>query len=210
MRIIRSLTLSIASAAVGLIFGLAISKAPLPNGVGEFWLPNLAAPWIILIFCAGRMQQSAFGAALSGALFGVFAIVGFYAQFLTVENYRPGEYGAKSLFSRIQGNLDSWLHFVAPWILLGLMAGLTYGLIGNWWRKNKSVFSLVLLVLPIIFEPLGWRIYEGHFQKPWILWIMEPVAGIAILFVGWILGRTANETHRARAQPRRSRSQSAR
>ncbi len=182
---IRRLTLVLAAAIVGAAFGVSLSLIPSPTSVHDFWASNLAAPWIILIFCMGWVQRQPLWGAFSGAAAGVLAIFGFYAQFLLQQNRGPNDPVRKSIAEEVQANLPTWLPFVAPWILVGFTAGIAYGFIGGRWGDSRTISSILLIAFSIALEPVGWRIYIGYFRDPWILWIVEPLFGATLIIWAW-------------------------
>jgi hypothetical protein len=178
----RSLLLAACIVGGGL-FGLAVSLIPSPHVVTTFWVSNLASPWLVLAFLAGWSQRSQIWAAGTGAMADVASIVGFYGRFLFIDTHPlPGPLSQSTpLLIRIETNLSGWLHFVFPWVLIAILAGVAYGLLGYRWGRRRSIVAGALVALPFIAEPWLWRVYAGYVQDPLILWIAEGAVGVALL-----------------------------
>ncbi|MGZ3583215.1 MAG: hypothetical protein ACXWQR_17085 [Ktedonobacterales bacterium] len=174
----------------GGLFGRAISLIPSPSEVTMFWVSNLSSPWLVLAFLAGWSQRSRLWAAGTGALADVASIVGFYGQFLFI-GANPGGPLIRAtplvfpLVFWLEYNLSHWLHFVAPWVLIAIVTGAAYGLLGYWWGRHRSIVAGALVALPFIAEPWLWRIYLGYYKGPLILWIAEVALGVALLV--WVI-----------------------
>jgi hypothetical protein len=178
----RGIRVAICIAGGGL-FGLAISLIPSPNEVKVFWVSNLATPWLVLAFLAGWSQRSWIRAATAGVIVDVASIIGFYGHFLFIDQH-PLHLPLNSptpMWVRLEYNLNHWLHFIIPWVLIAILAGLAYGVLGYWWRRHRSIVAGVLVGLPFVAEPFLWRVYLGYYQDPLILWIIEVAVGVAVL-----------------------------
>jgi hypothetical protein len=181
--LLRRCMMVAACIAGGSLFGLSISLIPSPNEVKVFWVSNLASPWLVLAFLAGWSQRSWIWAAAAGVMVDVASIIGFYGHFLFIDQHplqmplnRP-----TPLWVRMEYNLSAWIHFITPWILIAILAGVTYGILGYWWRRHRSIAAGALVGLPFIAEPWLWRIYVGYYKDPLILWISEVAVGVGVL-----------------------------
>ncbi len=185
--LLRNCLLLVAFVVGGGVFGRAISLIPSPSDVTMFWVSNLSSPWLVLAFLAGWSQRARLWAAGTGALADVASIVGFYGQFLFIDTHPlPGPLSRSTpILIRLQYNLSQWLHFVAPWILIAIVTGAAYGLLGHWWGRRRSLVAGALVALPFIAEPWLWRIRTGYYQDPLILWIVEVAVGVALLV--WVI-----------------------
>ncbi|MFL6124602.1 DUF6518 family protein [Actinophytocola sp.] len=181
MSVAKSALLALAAAVGGAVYGLLTSLIPSPQGTAAFWISNLSSPWLVLAFLAGWSQRSWLWAAVAGVLADVFAVSGFYFQFLVYDEhggYRG--YTPPPLLTLIRSNLSGWLHFVAPWLLAALVAGIAYGLLGRWWGARRSVVAGIAVTVPFVFEPLAWFAYYGFWRGPAVLWFGEALVGVGL------------------------------
>jgi hypothetical protein len=168
---------------LGLLYGAAIAAIPLPEPRDSvFWVSNLAAPWLVLGFLAGRSQRTPGRAAATAVLTEVGALMGFYAHFLPLHTGDPA-LPPKALLPRMIGNLDGWFSFLAPWLPAAVAAGLAYGLLGAAWRRSRPLVAAALLGLPFVLEPWAWRLHQGFWEPPAGLWLGETVVGVVVLGV---------------------------
>lgn len=169
----------------GFVFGLVVSHIPSPRAVGVFWVSNLSAPWLALAFAAGWLQRSRAWAAMAGLVTDVAAIVGFYLHFLLIDP-GPGPFGRPTpMLTRLVENMGSWLGFIAPWVAYAVVAGLTFGLLGHWWGRSRSLLAGVAVSLAFVLEPWAWAIHDGRLPHPYIIWIAEGCVGLVALL--WVL-----------------------
>ena len=188
----RPFLLLVVTALAGLMYGIFTVHLPAPDEVTVFWVGNFASPWLVLAFLAGWSQRSPIWAAAAGALADVAAVVGFYGSFLFLDNLDPLQQSTPFL-ARAASNMGQWLGFVSPWLAIATLAGLSYGLIGYWWGRTRSVIAGVLVGLPFVLEPLGWTVIKGYLPHPYSIWIIEAVLGMGVLV--WII--VAKNGHRA-------------
>ncbi|WP_407647103.1 DUF6518 family protein [Actinacidiphila soli] len=80
-------------------------------------------------------------------------------------------------------NLPHWLTFIAPWLLVALVAGTVYGLMGWWWRERRPLIVAVLMGLPFLIEPWVWIDWMGYDKGTRLPWIGEWTVGTAVLLV---------------------------
>jgi hypothetical protein len=171
----------------GFLYGLGAAHLPSPDAAAVFWVGNLASPWLILAFLAGWSQRSLSRAAAAGAASDVAAVIGFYSAFLFLDQ-RPLParlHQSTSYLARAASNMGQWLGFITPWLAIALLAGLSYGLIGYWWGRSRSVIAGVLVGLPLVLEPLGWTVIAGRLPHPYSIWIVEVILGMALLL--WVV-----------------------
>jgi hypothetical protein len=186
----RPWVLLVSCALAGLLLGRLMSSLPAPSSVTTFWVGNLSSPWAVLAFLAGWSQRSRAWAATSGVAAEVACVAGFYGQFLVgdlVDPRRLGFVDSTDVLTLIGTAVSQWLWFIAPWVAVGIGAGVVYGLLGRWWGESRSIVAGVAIALPFIVEPAAWRAYVGFGQGPPVLWLAEVAVGIAIL--GWFVGR---------------------
>jgi hypothetical protein len=168
-------------AITGLLFGAAISHIPSPDDPRIFWVANFSAPWALLPFVAGRFQPSWRLAALSGLVADVACVAGFYAGFITADAGRLGLSASTPQAELVLTGLVRWITFIAPWVVLAVGAGATYGLLGCWWGRSRAAPAAVAVVAPFVVEPLAWWLYRGFVPAPVYLWAVELAVGGAIL-----------------------------
>jgi hypothetical protein len=167
---------------VGGLFGFGMSSIPSPHAVSMFWVGNFCAPWLVLSFFAGRAQGSPSRATLAGVLTDTACVVGFYARALTFDPMRLGLPPVTPFFTIANTSLRSWLAFVAPWIAAAVAGGATYGLLGNWWKRRRSIAAGLAVALPFLAEPVLWPLKNGYYKGPWFIWAAEVVVGLSIAF----------------------------
>ncbi|HKV84528.1 MAG TPA: DUF6518 family protein [Ktedonobacterales bacterium] len=171
----------------GFLYGFVAAHLPTPGAAGVFWAGNFASPWLILAFLAGWSQRCLTRAAAAGAASDVAAVIGFYSAFLFLDQHPlpPRLHQSTSYLARAASNMGQWLGFITPWLVIAILAGLSYGLIGYWWGRSRSVIAGVLVGLSLVLEPLGWTVIEGRLPHPYSVWIVEVVLGMAVLL--WIV-----------------------
>jgi hypothetical protein len=171
-----------AGALAGLLYGVLIAQLPAPHDAHVFWVGNFVAPWLALPFLAGWPQLSrCWWAAAAGAVFDAACVLGFYGQFLFIDQH-PGPRGqASPVLSRLPDNLDSFLRLAGPWLVAALATGAAFGALGYWWRHSRSLLAGVALALPFLAEPWIWRGALGYTKGSWLSWAGETAVGAAIL-----------------------------
>jgi Family of unknown function (DUF6518) len=180
----RPWILLVLCALAGLLLGWLMSSLPAPSDVRTFWVGNFSSPWAVLAFGAGWAQRSRLWAAVSGIAAEVACVAGFYGHFLVgdvIDPRRLGFVGSTEAPTLIGTALSQWLWFIAPWVAVGIGAGVVYGLLGRWWGESRSIVAGVAIALPFIVEPVAWRVYVGFSQGPLVLWLAEVAVGITIL-----------------------------
>jgi hypothetical protein len=181
--------LLVLSALAGALLGLFMSSLPAPSDVGTFWVGNFSAPWAVLAFGAGWAQRSRLWAVLGGVAAEVACVAGFYAQSLVVEFADPrrllGGDPYPGLLPFTETAVARWLSFAGPWMILAIGAGVVYGLLGRWWGQSRSIVAGVAIALPFMVEPVAWRVYDGFFRGPFVVWLVEIAVGTTLL--GWAL-----------------------
>lgn len=185
--LLRRCLLLVAFITAGGLFGRAIALIPSPSAVTMFWVSNLSSPWLVLAYLAGWSQRSRAWAAGTGAMADVACIFGFYGQFLFIDTHPlPGPLSQPTPpLIRFEYNLSGWLHFVSPWIVIAILTGAAYGILGYWWGRHRSIAAGALVALPFIAEPWLWRAYSGYYKDPVILWIVEVAVGVTLLV--WVI-----------------------
>ena len=183
----RPVALLLAFVLGGTLFGAAVAHIPAPSEPTLFWIGNFSAPWAVLPFLAGRGQRSWIWAVAAGVSADIACVVGFYAGFITADPGRLGLPPSTPSLQLVTAGMALWLNFIAPWLALALMTGAGYGLLGWWWGRSRPLIAGLAVMAPFIAEPLAWRIYRGFFPGPYVLWLVELVAGVIIL--AWTLRR---------------------
>jgi len=182
----------IASSLGAGLFGAAVSTIPSPSSTTLFWVGNFSAPWAVLPFIAGWAQRSWKTAALAGLLADLACVVGFYANFLTLDPRQLGLPASAPLTMLLWTTVSRWILFAAPWLLLAVAAGTLYGLIGAWWGRSRARLAGAALAAPFFAEPWIWPVYTGYYQGPLGVWVCEIIVGLAVLvWVGTLRRRMA-------------------
>jgi hypothetical protein len=181
----RPWVLLVSCALAGLLLGRLMSSLPTPSTVTTFWVGNLSSPWAVLSFAAGWSQRSRIWAVVAGVAAEVACVAGFYVKLLFIAPDPLGLPRSTDALTLIAVGVSQWLWFIAPWVAVGVGAGVVYGLLGRWWGESRSILAGVAIGLPFIAEPAAWRVYVGFSQGPLVLWLAEAAVGIAI--VGWVV-----------------------
>ena len=182
--------------SVAVFYGAVTSWLPAPSDM-SFWVSNLSAPYLLFPFLAGATGARSWrGAMLLGvlvdwAIVAAFYARGFYDPAVIASNHRNGQptiSGAQVL---------DWATTQAdgPWLWLGVVAGVVFGLLGMWWARSRSVLGAAAIGLPFAVEPLAWRVYEGRWAVSAILWAAEVTVGVAVFGVRLLLARRRREVH---------------
>jgi len=161
----RRLFLFIAFILAGWVFGVLDSRIPMPSTPAVFWAGNLASPWLVLPFLVGWAQRSRRWALASGMVTCTASMVGFFG---------PGGAWGPASFA-----------FVASWLLVGALAGLVYGQIGDSWGRSRALLDGLALALPFIVEPGAWMLVLGSAQGSVPYWYVETAVGGAALV--WVV-----------------------
>jgi hypothetical protein len=181
--------LPVLSALAGSLLGLFMASLPAPSDTGTFWVGNFSAPWAALAFAAGWAQRSPLRAAISAVAAEVAIVVGFYGRGLIADLadprrlLGPAPYPGPLAFAGTV--VATWLTFAGPWLLLAIGAGVVYGLLGRWWGESRSMVAGGAIALPLLVEPVAWRIYDGFLKGPFVVWFVE--IGVGITLLGWVL-----------------------
>ena len=165
----RRLSLLIAFMLAGWVFGVLDSRIPTPSASTAFWAGNLGSPWLVLPFLAGWVQRSRRWAFAAGTVTCTAGMVGFFGP--------GGAWGPASL------------GFVAPWLLVGALAGLVYGRFGHTWGRSRTLLDGLALALPFILEPLAWRLALGPAQGTVPYWYLETAVGMVLLVCVVVVSR---------------------
>ena len=161
----RRLLLIVAFMLAGWAFGVLGSRIPMPSSSTVFWLGNLGSPWLVLPFLAGWVQRSRPWALAAGCVTSEASMVGFFLL--------GGAWGPASFA------------FVASWLLVGALAGLAYGPLGESWGRSRALPDGLALALPFIVEPWAWSSGLGVAQGRVPIWYVETAAGLALLV--WVI-----------------------
>jgi hypothetical protein len=174
----------VGSALGGGLYGFLTSLIPSPSEPNVFWVGNFASPWLALAFISGWPPRSRRWAAAAGVVCDIAGVVGFYGHFLFIDQY-PGPRGQeRAVLARVADNLNGWLSFIAPWVMVAFVAGAAFGLIGRWWEHSRSVLAGSVLGVAFLAEPWIWRFGRGYDHGSWVPWVGETAVGVAILL--WV------------------------
>ncbi|MCU7728398.1 DUF6518 family protein [Actinoplanes sp. KI2] len=157
--VVNAVVLTVLLVLAGFLFGKAMAHIPTPQHRFEFWVSNLAAPWIVLPFLAGYAVPRRVLAPAAGALTCIASISGFYWQVIQ----------------------DGVLVSIAKWVLLATVAGALYGYAGRAWRLRRSRVAAIALTAPAILEFLLWTVRDGTLPQPYIMWLAEAGVGVLVL-----------------------------
>ena len=175
---------------VAVILGLAFGAGDQYLGT-MLWLgpwtataAQVSAPWLLLPFVAGMTQERARRAAALGLVVTVSALFGYFAM-----TYSPMEVHPWSLGRFTQGMVAVTTTGYNPaYILVGLVTGPLFGLLGQRWRVRRSWVSAAIVAGALCLEPVA-RWVSGQLMPPAPVWTVEVVSGavVAIVFASSLL-----------------------
>jgi len=148
---------------VAVAYGVATSWLPAPSDT-SFWVSNLSAPYLLFPFLAGAAGARSWrGAMLLGVLVDWVIVAAFYARSF----YDPAVIANNHRRLQPTISVDQVVHWAAiqadgPWLRLGIVAGVAFGLLGMWWARSRSLLGAAAIAIPFTLEPLAWRVYEGQ------------------------------------------------
>jgi hypothetical protein len=175
---------------VAVILGLAFGAGDQYLGT-MLWLgpwtataAQVSAPWLLLPFVAGMTQERARRAAVLGLVVTVSALLGYFAM-----TYSPMEVHPWSLGRFTQGMVAVTTTGYNPaYILVGLVTGPLFGLLGQRWRVRRWWVSAAIVAGALCLEPVA-RWVSGQLMPPAPVWTVEVVSGavVAIVFASSLL-----------------------
>ncbi len=145
---------------------------------------QVSAPWLILPFVAGLTQERPRRAAVLGLVVTVSALFGYFAM-----AYSPMEAHPWSLDRFAQGMVAVTTTGYNPaYILVGLVTGPLFGLLGQRWRVRRSWVSAAIVAGALCLEPVA-RWVSGQLMPPAPVWTIEVVSGavVAVVFASSLL-----------------------
>jgi hypothetical protein len=164
----------------GFLYGLIVSRIPAPSDPTVLPAGYFVAPWLVLPFLAGRLQHSVPWAAAAGALTEVLCIFGFYLN--AFPQYDPAFITLKETTSGIAlvlGSAVLWVTVNAMWYGIATVTGIAFGLLGRWWASGSST-PVAILGAFFILEPLTHLFSTGLVPQPYLVWVFEEAAGLAL------------------------------
>ena len=150
---------------VTFVLGLALARIPSPSRLGDLWIGDLAAPYLVVPALAGAWAGRRLAtAALAGAVAGAGLVMGFYNVLAAL--LRPVRPDAGLLLglpdaSRLELAVVSVRDWVAhnaltvygtPWLTIAVLVGLVMGPVGYLFRR-ASGFVLVVLAAALVAGP---------------------------------------------------------
>lgn len=170
--------------AVGFLYGWLTWRipSPTPSRPHDFWVANLAAPWLVMPFAAGWLQRSRTRSAIAGSLADIGASAGFYLSILLADPH-PGPRGRRTpIPDRIIQNWMYWLQYLAPWIALSVLVGGVLGVLGCWRRRSGSAVPAAVIGLALLTEPLVLITLRGY-RVPVPIWSAEMLVGVCVMVI---------------------------
>jgi len=182
--------------SVAVFYGAVTSWLPAPSDM-SFWVSNLSAPYLLFPFLAGAAGARSWrGAMLLGVLVDWVIVAAFYARSF----YDPAVIANNHRGLQPTISVDQVLHWAAiqadgPWLRLGIVAGVAFGLLGMWWARSRSLLGAAAIAIPFTLEPLAWRVYEGRWTVSAVLWAAEVTVGAAVVGVLLLFAHRRREMH---------------
>ena len=150
---------------VSFLLGLALGRIPSPARVGDLWVGNLAAPYLVVPALAGAWAgRRLLGAAVAGAVSGAGLVLGFYDVLDSVlmglrpdAGLRLGIPDVSALGASVAATRGWVEHQVltgygTPWLTVAVVVGLVMGPVGYVFRR-ASGFVLVVLAAALVAGP---------------------------------------------------------
>jgi hypothetical protein len=173
----------VAMVVCGFAYGFATSYIPSPHDVGVFWISNLAAPWLLLAFIAGAVQRRAGWAVGTAIITGLALVAGFY-RLPSAFNPRWYEIGVDRDTPHgelVRTSLRHWLDVNTHWLVIAVIAGVVFGLLGHLWAHRGWPWTGAAMGLAIAAEPLYWRfVADDYWPRPVWIWPVEAVVGVLL------------------------------
>lgn len=123
---------------LGASFGIVMAILKGHDAGVRYVIGNLAAPWLVLPFLAGRATVRLPPAALMGCATALASLLAFYATTSSLYHQVNEHTRANNLF----------------FVVVSMLAGVASGLLGGYARRNAPA-GLVLLGLAFALEPVG-------------------------------------------------------
>ena len=150
---------------VSFVLGLLLARIPSPSRVGDMWVGNLAAPYLVVPALAGAWAgRSLVRAALAGATAGAGLVLGFYDVLHSLllglwpdAALRLGLPDTSALGLSLAAT-RSWVEhqvltgYGTPWLTVAVVVGLVMGTVGYLFRR-ASGFVLVVLAAALVAGP---------------------------------------------------------
>ena len=162
----------------GLLFG-AVDQflGTIHFGPWGWTVSGMSAPWLILPFLAGMIQEHRRRAMTVGLVVTMAALAGYFAMSNSPMEGVP--------LDRFWGRVVTMVStgYNPLWIVAGIATGPLYGFLGHRWRVARSWISAVLVTSALCFEPLA-RKFAGMLSGPPLVWGAEVAVGtaVAVLF----------------------------
>jgi hypothetical protein len=160
----------VAVAACAILFGTAVSLIKgNASGVRDA-IGNASAPWLLLPFVAGAAtgRGALVKSALMGALASILALGAFYFANSFVLELGPHSWPYDLRLTLESGHL---------YLGLGLLSGPSFGALGGWWARSRSIPVGVGVAGLLVFEPLAWFAYG---------WRYPGAAGLSNYPLAWL------------------------
>jgi hypothetical protein len=166
---------------VAVVLGIAFGAADQYLGSMSWLGPwastaaQMSAPWLLLPFVAGLTQERPKRAAILGLVVTASALFGYFAM-----TYSPMEIHPWSLDRFTQGMVAVTTTGYNPaYILVGLVTGPLFGLLGQRWRLRRSWVSAAIVAGALCLEPAA-RWISGQLMPPAPVWTFEVVSGAVV------------------------------
>jgi uncharacterized protein DUF6518 len=183
---------------------------------------NLSAPWLLVGFVAGTQTSRLRNGALLGLAATLAGLAGFYLMTSLVVDLGGRNY---------LDNLAQELAANRAYFEGAVIAGPLFGLLGAWWRQNRTVRASVLAGALLMAEPLvliligllfpngmsssggglplvvrivpGWGLTASRTSGVWMaVYAVEFLAGLSLLLYAVIRVRALRQAQQTAAEPR--------
>jgi hypothetical protein len=183
----------LACLAAAVAYGAGASWIPAPAD-GSFWLGNTSAPYLVLPFLAGAATPTLGRAAT--ALLGVAVDWAMVAAFYARSLYDPAQLANSRRLGQHPFSPQHLRHWTiglytvnGRWIVLGVLAGVTFAVLGRAWRRTGSPLLAAAAAAVLAAEPAAHWIDTSFRIMPVAASIGEIGCGGLLLAILLLMGR---------------------
>jgi Family of unknown function (DUF6518) len=155
------------------------------------WTPTAAqvsAPWLLLPFLMGSTQRRPRPSLLAGLVTTLAMLGGYFAMTVNPLEGVP--------FAATPAGLLHLLPENGVYVLVGLVSGPVYGLLGQRWRTRRSLWSAAAFIGALCLEPWA-RETVGRLFAPSSVWAVETALGLAAsVYFAWRFAHERRATAR--------------
>jgi hypothetical protein len=162
------------AAIVGLLFG-AVDQylGTIRFGPWAWTVSGMSAPWLVLPFLVGMIQDRSRRAMALGLVVTLAALVGYFSMTYSPMEGTPIDEFLPGFWTIVSTDYNP------IWILGGIVTGPLFGLLGHRWRVDRSWVSAALVAGALCLEPLV-RGVTGRLSPQPFVWGVEVALGAIV------------------------------